>query len=121
MTQTESRRDRERITARPAVIDLPEPVRMESLGGAEISRIQAETFDATEETRLTYRYLDLRRETLHETIMMRARVIASLRARYETLVEVTRTDRPPRVAALSAALALGLGQGTSAFAQLWPA
>ena len=32
-----------------------------------------------EETRLTYRYLDLRREKLHQNIMLRAGVIASLR------------------------------------------
>jgi aspartyl-tRNA synthetase len=34
-----------------------------------------------EETRLRYRFLDLRRETLHNTIMLRARMIASFRAR----------------------------------------
>jgi aspartyl-tRNA synthetase len=34
-----------------------------------------------EETRLKYRFLDLRREHLHATIMLRSRVIASLRRR----------------------------------------
>ncbi|MEL6599877.1 MAG: aspartate--tRNA ligase [Pseudomonadota bacterium] len=34
-----------------------------------------------EETRLTYRFLDLRREKLHESIMLRSKVIASLRRR----------------------------------------
>jgi aspartyl-tRNA synthetase len=34
-----------------------------------------------EETRLRYRFLDLRREKLHENIMLRGRVIDSLRAR----------------------------------------
>uniref|UniRef100_UPI002FDDB99E aspartate--tRNA ligase n=1 Tax=Rubrimonas sp. TaxID=2036015 RepID=UPI002FDDB99E len=37
--------------------------------------------DYPEETRLKYRFLDLRRETLHRTIMMRSAVIASLRRR----------------------------------------
>jgi aspartyl-tRNA synthetase len=37
--------------------------------------------DYPEETRLRYRYLDLRRERLHRTIMLRAQVIASLRHR----------------------------------------
>jgi len=34
-----------------------------------------------EETRLKYRFLDLRRSKLHETIMLRARVISSIRQR----------------------------------------
>jgi aspartyl-tRNA synthetase len=37
--------------------------------------------DYPEETRLRYRFLDLRREGLHRTIMLRSRVIASLRRR----------------------------------------
>ncbi len=37
--------------------------------------------DYPEETRLKYRFLDLRRETLHRNIMLRAGVIASLRRR----------------------------------------
>jgi aspartyl-tRNA synthetase len=37
--------------------------------------------DYPEETRLRYRFLDLRREHLHRTIMLRSRVIASLRRR----------------------------------------
>ncbi len=37
--------------------------------------------DYPEETRLKYRFLDLRRETLHRTIMLRSNVIASLRNR----------------------------------------
>ncbi len=39
--------------------------------------------DYPEETRLTYRFLDLRREGLHANIMLRSRVIASLRRRME--------------------------------------
>ena len=34
-----------------------------------------------EETRLTYRYLDLRREKLHDNIMLRSKVVADLRKR----------------------------------------
>src|SRR5579872_1739310 len=37
--------------------------------------------DYPEEMRLRYRFLDLRREQMHENIMLRARVIASIRAR----------------------------------------
>ena len=37
--------------------------------------------DYPEETRLRYRYLDLRREHLHRSIVLRSRVIASLRRR----------------------------------------
>ena len=37
--------------------------------------------DAGEDTRLHYRYLDLRRQRLHDNIMLRARVIQSLRNR----------------------------------------
>ncbi|UXU75153.1 MULTISPECIES: aspartate--tRNA ligase [unclassified Paracoccus (in: a-proteobacteria)] len=37
--------------------------------------------DYPEETRLTYRFLDLRRESLHNNIMLRSRVIRSIRNR----------------------------------------
>jgi aspartyl-tRNA synthetase len=37
--------------------------------------------DYPEETRLKYRFLDLRRESLHRTIMLRSQVVASLRHR----------------------------------------
>ncbi len=37
--------------------------------------------DYPEETRLRYRYLDLRREKLHQNIMLRSKVISSLRSR----------------------------------------
>ncbi len=37
--------------------------------------------EAPEELRLTYRFLDLRREALHRNILLRSRVIASLRRR----------------------------------------
>ncbi|HWF64077.1 MAG TPA: aspartate--tRNA ligase [Rhizomicrobium sp.] len=38
-------------------------------------------FDYPEETRLTYRFLDLRRERLHKNIMLRSNIIRSLRNR----------------------------------------
>jgi aspartyl-tRNA synthetase len=37
--------------------------------------------DFPEETRLRYRFLDLRRETLHRNVLLRSRVIASIRRR----------------------------------------
>ncbi|MCP5410880.1 MAG: aspartate--tRNA ligase [Alphaproteobacteria bacterium] len=37
--------------------------------------------DYPEETRLTYRFLDLRRERLHDNIMLRANIVTSLRRR----------------------------------------
>ncbi len=37
--------------------------------------------DYPEETRLTYRFLDLRRETLHNNIMLRSKVVRSIRNR----------------------------------------
>lgn len=37
--------------------------------------------DYPEETRLTYRFLDLRRQTLHDNIVLRTKIIASLRQR----------------------------------------
>ena len=39
----------------------------------------AETY--SDETRLKYRYIDLRRERVHANMMLRAKVIASIRAR----------------------------------------
>ena len=38
-----------------------------------------------EDLRLTYRYLDLRRETIHKHILIRSRVIASVRRRMEAM------------------------------------
>ena len=55
---------------------------VEVLGAAE--ELPLPVFGETlypEETRLRYRFLDLRREGLHRTIMLRSKVIASLRAR----------------------------------------
>ncbi|MDP3371878.1 MAG: aspartate--tRNA ligase [Candidatus Paracaedibacteraceae bacterium] len=43
-------------------------------------QVNADT-DFPEETRLTYRFLDLRREKLHQNIILRSNVIASLRRR----------------------------------------
>ena len=39
--------------------------------------------DYPEETRLRYRFLDLRRESMHQNILLRARVISSIRRRME--------------------------------------
>ncbi len=57
---------------------------MEVLGAAE--ELPLPVFgevDYPEETRLKYRFLDLRRESLHDNIMLRAGVIRSLRNRME--------------------------------------
>jgi len=55
------------VTVQSAASELPMPV----FGDAEYP----------EETRLTYRYLDLRRERLHANIVLRSNVIASIRRR----------------------------------------
>ena len=53
---------------------------IEVLGAAEELPLQVfGEADYPEETRLRYRFLDLRREALHANIMLRAKVIASLR------------------------------------------
>lgn len=39
----------------------------------------------SEELRLTYRFLDLRRQRMHSNVMLRARVVASLRQKLNTL------------------------------------
>ncbi len=55
---------------------------MEVLGAAEELPLPVfGDLEYPEETRLTYRFLDLRREKLHQNIMLRANVIASLRNR----------------------------------------
>ncbi|MBM3265417.1 MAG: aspartate--tRNA ligase [candidate division Zixibacteria bacterium] len=54
----------------------------EVLGPAETLPITvADEKDYPEATRLTYRFLDLRRQSLHRNIMLRAKVIASIRRR----------------------------------------
>ncbi len=55
---------------------------MEVLGAAE--ELPLQVFgepDFPEETRLKYRFLDLRRESLHERMMLRSNVVASIRKR----------------------------------------
>ncbi len=55
---------------------------LEVLSNAEVLPLQVNADqDAPEETRLRYRFLDLRRTKLHENIALRARVISSLRRR----------------------------------------
>ncbi|MEO0692252.1 MAG: aspartate--tRNA ligase [Pseudomonadota bacterium] len=55
---------------------------MEVLGAAEeLPLMVFGDQDYPEETRLRYRFLDLRREKLHENIMLRSRVVADLRQR----------------------------------------
>ena len=60
-------------------------VRVEDLGvqsRAEVLPLQVNSDeDAGEEVRLRYRYLDLRREKMHEKIQLRSAVIASIRRR----------------------------------------
>src|SRR5215213_505375 len=52
-----------------------------------------------EETRLTYRFLDLRRDKLHRNIMTRSAVIDSIRARIRTAASSSsrRPSSPPQV------------------------
>ena len=55
---------------------------LEVLSRAEVLPLQVNSDeDAGEEVRLRYRYLDLRREKMHEKILLRSRVIASIRRR----------------------------------------
>jgi len=59
---------------------------MEVLGASE--ELPLQVFgepDFPEETRLKYRFLDLRRESLHERMMMRSRVVSSIRKRMEAI------------------------------------
>ncbi|HEV3271344.1 MAG TPA: aspartate--tRNA ligase [Candidatus Methylacidiphilales bacterium] len=54
----------------------------EKLGGCEPLPMNVFPEDHTpEETRLKYRFLDLRRSKLHKTVMLRAKVISSIRRR----------------------------------------
>jgi aspartyl-tRNA synthetase len=54
----------------------------EKLGGCESLPMNVFPEDQTpEETRLKYRFLDLRRSKLHQTVMLRAKVISSIRQR----------------------------------------
>ncbi|MCE0484810.1 MAG: aspartate--tRNA ligase [Methylacidiphilales bacterium] len=54
----------------------------DKLGGCESLPMNVFPEDHTpEETRLKYRFLDLRRSKLHQTVMLRSRVIASIRRR----------------------------------------
>jgi len=54
----------------------------DKLGGAESLPMNVFPEDHTpEETRLKYRFLDLRRSKLHQTVMLRSRVFAAIRTR----------------------------------------
>ena len=54
----------------------------DKLGGAESLPMNVFPEDHTpEETRLKYRFLDLRRSKLHQTVMLRAKVISAIRAK----------------------------------------
>ena len=58
---------------------------MEVLGASEELPLQVfDEPDFPEETRLKYRFLDLRRETLHNNIILRSNVIKSIRTRMDT-------------------------------------
>jgi len=55
---------------------------LEVCSRAEVLPLQVNSDeDAGEEIRLRYRYLDLRREKMHEKILLRSRIIASIRRR----------------------------------------
>jgi aspartyl-tRNA synthetase len=80
-----------RVVERPAETVNPKlptgevELRIEAFGlqsAAELLPLQvASDEDASEELRLRYRFLDLRREKIHRNIMLRAQVIASIRRR----------------------------------------
>jgi len=58
---------------------------MEVLGASEELPLQIfDEPDFPEETRLKYRFLDLRRETLHNNIILRSNVIKSIRNRMDS-------------------------------------
>jgi aspartyl-tRNA synthetase len=57
-----------------------ESVTIESMADPLPFQVNVED-DGTEETRLKYRFLDLRREHLHKNIVLRSQIIASLRRR----------------------------------------
>ena len=69
-----------------------------------------------EDTRLKYRFLDLRREKLHQNIMLRGRIVDSLRARmkgqgfFEFQTPILTASSPEGRARLSGALAPASGQ-----------
>ncbi|MEL6218763.1 MAG: aspartate--tRNA ligase, partial [Pseudomonadota bacterium] len=54
---------------------------LEVLGAAEELPLPVLDLDYPEETRLKYRFLDLRREGLHNNIMLRSQMVASIRKR----------------------------------------
>jgi aspartyl-tRNA synthetase len=85
VTGTVQARSAETINPRLATGEIE--LRIESielLGAAESLPFPVNTeADYPEEMRLKYRFLDLRRETVHANILLRARVIASLRRRME--------------------------------------
>ncbi len=71
--------------------------------------------DYPEEIRLKHRYLDLRRETLHKNIVLRSRVIQSIRSRmfaqgFNEFQTPILTASSPEGARLPGALAPASGQ-----------
>ena len=76
-------RDAETVNTRLPTGDIE--VRVDSFeveSAADVLPLQvAGDEDAGEETRLRYRFLDLRRERIHQNILLRSRVIASIRNR----------------------------------------
>ena len=79
-------RDAETVNSELATGEIEVFIReLEVLGAAE--ELPLPVFgepDYPEDTRLRYRFLDLRRDTLHQNIMLRAKVISSMRQRMET-------------------------------------
>ena len=77
------KRDAETINSKLPTGDIEVRVdRFEVESAADVLPLQvAGDEDAGEETRLRYRFLDLRRERIHQNILLRSRVIASIRNR----------------------------------------
>ena len=87
VTGTVKKRDPDTVNAKISTGEVEvEIITYEILGSCDPLPFQVFPEDREpEDLRLTYRYLDLRRGTIHKHILMRSRVIASVRRRMEAM------------------------------------